>query len=328
MYYEKEVIVITALAYLFVILKNTVYGTTNFFTKGLNSNNVDAIDILALRFLLSFVVLWLLKSFKILKIEIGLKDIFTKTDRHKYIMPLFLAALFSPVIEMLFETTGFTKTSAVTAGVILSIMPIVACISESLILKEGTTFAQKIFLILGIIGVIYIAVKTDTKSGNDTLFGIICLTIAAVAGPVYLVFSRKSSGKFKPIEITYFSCILGVMVFNTISVAKHLWKGNILNYFDPYFNPDNLIGFAVLSIVSTIICTVMNNFSMSRLQASTVSAFGGVSTVVTILIGVLFLKEQLEYFHYIGFALIFIRIVGVSYIAIKKDKNKLKKARD
>lgn len=312
-----------ALAYFLTFLKNAIYGTTNFFTKGLNANNIDAIDILALRFLLSFVILWLLKVTKIIKIDVGIKDVFAKTERHKFIKPLFLSALFSPVIEMLFETIGFTKTSAVTAGVILSLMPIAACICESIILKESTTIAQKIFLALGIIGVIYIAINTDTTVGNDTFLGIICLLFAVVAGPVYLVFARKSTGKFKPLEITYFSCLLGTFVFNAISIVKHLWQGNIVDYFDPYFDPDNIMGFITLSIISTIFCTLMNNFSMSKLQASTVSAFSGVSTVVTILIGVVFLNEKLYYFHYIGFTLILIRMIGVSYIAIKKDKKSL-----
>lgn len=178
----------------------------------------------------------------------------------------------------------------------------------------------KIFLTLGVIGVIYIGINTNVSDGNDTLFGIVCLIIAVIAGPLYLVFSRKCSGKFKPLEITYFSCLLGTVVFNAVSIVKHLWQGSIADYFDPYFDPDNIMGFIALSIVSTIFCTLMNNFSMSKLQASTVSAFSGVSTVVTILIGVIFLQEKLYYFHYIGFALIFIRMIGVSYIAIKKDK--------
>lgn len=68
----------TALAYVFTFLKNAIYGTTNFFTKGLNSNNIDAIDILALRFLLSFVILWLLKITRLIRIEVGIKDVFKK----------------------------------------------------------------------------------------------------------------------------------------------------------------------------------------------------------------------------------------------------------
>lgn len=314
----------TALAYFFTFLKNAIYGTTYALIDLLDSNNIDFIDILALRFLLSFVVLWLLKTTKILKIDVGLKDVFKNTERHKFIKPLILAALFSPVIEMFFETTGTTMTTTITAGVIMSLMPVASCIFEGIILKEKTTFIQKLFLLVGIIGVIYIVANTQNTPGEkNTTIGVVCLIIAVIAGPAYLVFSRKSSGKFKAIEITYFSCLLGTIVFNTISVVKHLWQGDIVHYFDPYFNLSNILMFFALSIVCTIFCTLMNNFSMARLQASTVAAFSGVSTIVTIIIGVLFLDETLEPFHYIGFALILIRMIGVSYIAIKKDRKKL-----
>lgn len=313
----------TALAYFFAFLKNAIYGTTNFFIKDLNGNNLDAIDILALRFLLSFLILWLLKTFKILNIKVGIKDIFKNTERHQFIKPLLLTALFSPVIEMFFETTGYTMTTAVTAGVILSLMPIAACIFESIILKESTTTLQKIFLAFGIAGVIYIGINTDTSSGKDTVFGIMCLLVATMAGPLHLVFSRQSTKKFAPFEISYFACLFGTVFFNFINIIKHLYRGDILHYFDPYFDPENLISFLVLSLFSTVVATGMNNFSMKKIQASTVSAFGGISTMVTILIGVVLLDEKLYYYHYIGFALILIRMIGVSYIAIKKDKNSL-----
>lgn len=310
----------TAFAYLFTFLKNAIYGTTNFFTKDLNENSLDAIDILALRFLLSFVILWLLKTIKVLKINVGVRDIFKKTERHKYIKPLLLTALFSPVIEMFFETTGYTITTAVTAGVILSLMPIAACVFETIILKETTTIMQKLFLVLGVVGVIYIGINTDTSNGSDTIVGIICLLIAVVAGPLHLVFSRQSTKAFAPFEISYVACMFGTVFFNAINIIKHIYKGDILHYFDPYFEPENIVAFLVLSIFSTVIATGMNNFAMSRLQASTIAAFAGVSTAVTILFGVAFLGEKLYAFHYIGFALILIRIVGVSYIAIKKDR--------
>lgn len=52
------------------------------------------------------------------------------------------------------------------------------------------------------------------------------------------------------------------------------------------------------------------------------SAFSGVSTLVTVVAGVFLNNEPIYYFHYIGFALILIRMFGVSYISIKKEKNK------
>ena len=59
---------------------------------------------------------------------------------------------------------------------------------------------------------------------------------------------------------------------------------------------------------------------MKYMQVSTMSAFGGVSTMVTVAAGVLFANEKLYAFHIIGLSLIVVRMVGVSAIAIMKEK--------
>lgn len=312
----------TALAYVFTILKNIVYGSTKFFTTGLDESGVDALDILALRFLFSFVILWALKITKIIKINVGIKDIFKSTEKRPHIKSLFLAALFEPVLYMLFETLGFTMTTDVTAAVILSLMPISVCVCESLLLKEKTTWLQKIFLGLGITGVIYIGINTSSTDGKDTPLGILFIILAVASGSLFLVLSRKSSKHFAAFEVTYFSCLFGMVAFNLANVIRHIYLGDIAHYFDPYFNIDNFIGIVFLAVISTIVAASMNNFALSKIQASTSSACSGIATLVTILIGVFISGEKLYYFHYIGFALILIRMIGVSYVAIKKDKQK------
>ena len=315
----------TFIIYAMAFLKNVIYGTSVFFTGELSAS-VDVLDILALRFLMSFLVLFLLKSLRVIKINVGVKDILGRTDRSKYIKSLLLAGLFEPVLYMLFETLGIAMTSGITAGVILSLLPVSCCICESIILKEKTSFLQKIFLGLGIIGVAYIAVNTSTGEGNDSVLGILFLVLAIISGAFFMVFSRKSSSAFKPMEITYFSCMLGAVAFNAVNIVRHLIKGDILEYFTPYFDLDNMVGFVFLAVISTIVATSMNNFALKYMQVSTMSAFGGVSTMVTVAAGVLFANEQLYAFHMIGLSLIVIRMVGVSAIAIKKEKNQMKKA--
>ena len=84
-----------------------------------------------------------------------------------------------------------------------------------------------------------------------------------------------------------------------------------------------MIGFAFLGIISTVLATFMGNFALGKLQVSTTAAFGGISTVVTILIDVIFNSEPLYYFHYIGISMILLRMIGVSVISIRRDKKKL-----
>jgi drug/metabolite transporter (DMT)-like permease len=189
-------------------------------------------------------------------------------------------------------------------------------------LKEKTTLAQKIFLGIGIVGVVYIALNTNTSDGKDTVAGIIFVLLAVVSGSLYSVFSRKSAAHFSTMEITYFSAMLGMIAFNAANVIRHLWSGTITGYFAPLANPQNVTGFLFLAVISTIVATGMNNFALSRLQVSVISAFGGLSTLVTIAVGVLWGGEMLYPFHYIGILLIVTRMIGVSYISVKRDRER------
>ena len=310
----------TVVAYLFAVLKNMIYGITPFFTGHL-TENTSVMDVLALRFLLSFAVMWLLKMLRIIKVDVGIRDVIRKDrPRHPFVLALLLAGLFEPVLYMFFETVGISMSTNITTGVILSLAPISSVIVERLVLKERSTMLQKLFLGIGIVGVIYIAAMTDTSSGKDSLLGIGCLILAVISGSLFGSFSRKSSKHFNAMEVTYTSAALGAIAFNAINVVRHLINGTILHYFDPFFNPENLLGFFILGVVSTIVATGMNNFALGRMQLSTMVAFGGLSTLVTIAVGVLFNNEPIFYFHWIGLVLIVTRMIGVSVISIRRDR--------
>ena len=313
----------TVIAYLFAVLKNAVYGTTVFFTAEL-TQSTDVLDVLALRFLMSAIVFWILKMTRVCKIGVGVKDFFRKGERRSALKIVLLTALFEPVLYMFFETMGVSMSSNITAGVILSLSAVTSCIFEMIFLKESSTTMQKIFLGLGIFGAIYIAVNTDTSTGKDSLLGILFLILTVISGSLFSVFSRKSSRSFGAMEVTYVSCMLGAVVFNVVNVVRHLFVGDILHYFDPYFDWNNLVGFAFLAIHSTIVATGMNNFALGRMQSSTMAAFGGISTFVTIGVGMALGGETLETYHIIGLVFILARMIGVSYIAIKRDRQKLK----
>ena len=310
------------LAYIFLLSKSIIYGSTPYFTGQLSAS-CDVLDILALRFLLSFFAMWTLKSLKIIKISVGIKDFVKKSDKNISLKNLLLAGLFEPVLYMFFETLGISMTSSVTTAVVISLSPIFYCVTEWLFFRAHPTVLQGIFLGLGIFGAIYIAANEGAKGGESSILGIMFLVLALVSASLFCVFSRKSSKNFSSFDITYISCVLGAVAFNSINVLRHLFNGDILNYFAPYFDLENLIGFLVLGIASTIIATSMNNYAIARVPLSTSAAFGGVSTFVTIFVGVVFGGEGIYFYHLIGFPFILARMIGVSAIGIMKDKKKL-----
>lgn len=306
-------------AYLCAILKSFIFGSTFFFTGRL-TDSADVLDVLALRFLLSFTVLWLLKVTRVIKINVGIKTVLGRDERSPFIKTLLLAALFEPVLYMLFETLGVAYTSGITAAVIVSLSPIATIIVEALILRERCSGTVKALLGCGIFGAIFIAVGEGSSGGSDTVVGIIFLVASVLVGALFSSFSRKSSRHFEPMEISYVACAAGTLIFNAANVIRHLICGSITGYFDPYFNLENLIGFFFLGVMSTIVAGGMTNYAFSKLKLSVVAAFGGLSTLITVLVGVIFDHEILYYYHYIGFAFIAVRMIGVSIVSIREEK--------
>ena len=300
------------LVFLCAVLKNTIYGLSVFFVGSL-TDNVDVLDVLALRYIISFAALTLLRAFKVIKIRVRFKDFF---DKKSGVSDLLLAGLFEPCLYMFFETMGISMTTGITAGVIISLSPVANCFTEAWVLKVKAGALKISFLIVGIIGAVYIAIKGGSAGGEDKPLGILFMFLAIIVGAFFSSFSSKSSKKFSSIEITYITVAMGLILFNGVNVVRHLINGNIENYFAPYFNIENISGFIFLGIISTCLATFMNNYALSKITPTTMAAFGGISTLVTVLGGVFLGGENIYYYHYIGFALILFRMISVSVLDI------------
>ena len=299
-----------------VALGYIIFGLSYLFTANL-LKTTSVFDAIALRFLISTLFLTILCITGIIKVNF----------KNKSLKFLFLTALFEPVFYFIFETFGIKYTTTTIAGMIIAFTPAIAAIAETIILKEKTTFLQKVFLIMSITGVAIVSLYSK-NDGKNTAFGIICLLITAVCGALFIVSSRKISSDFSPMEITYFSSILGAVVFNAICVAIHVSDGSLTSYFAPLKSIDNLVGLLFLSIVSSFVATTLINFGTSKLQASSVSSFSGISTVTTIVTGVMFNGEVLKLFHIISVVLILTGVIGMNYIKIKSAENKCESISD
>lgn len=292
--------------YFLVVLQYAIFGSSVLFTTKLLAS-VDVLDVISLRFLLSGVTFALLILFRVIRVDYRKKN-------KKY---LILTACFEPVLYFLFETLGISMTSNITAAIIVAVTPLFNAIVQRFVLKEKTNFYQSCCLCCGIAGVIYIIGKTTAAGGVDTPFGILFMFLSVFSASLFSAFSRKTTTatSFSSAEVTCFSAFFGMLVFNSVNVVRHIAQGTLTSYFVPFFSVDNLIGFVFLGIFATILATWLSNYALSKLPPVRVSAFSGISTVVTILLGVLCNRESLRVFHVAGTLLILCCIFGVNYFS-------------
>ncbi|MFM9282358.1 DMT family transporter [Paenibacillus jiagnxiensis] len=299
-------------AYLAALLFASIIGFSFLFVK-LTVSRVDPLDVLAHRFALTFIVLTIPALAGWMRVKVSRKDIWR-------LLPL---GLFSPVLFFTFQTFGLLSTSSSEAGIIQAMTPVFTLLLASILLKEKTTVLQKLSLLLSVAGVVFIfAMKGGTQLSTANLGGIALIMLSALCFSAYSVLARPLSQKYAPLEITYVTVTMGFVVFNILSLGKHLAAGTIAAYTEPLASPVYLGAIAYLGIASTLVSTLLSSFALSRIQASKMSVFSNFSTLVSIIAGALLLKEELYYYHIAGAAAIIIGVLGTSLGGARKPSGK------
>ncbi len=282
------------------ILYSSLFGFSFMFVKiGLDGVG-DAFHLLALRFLMAFIFIEVLKQLKIIRIDL----------MNKSIAPLLFLSLLQPLIYFIFEAVGIALTSSSQAGIMIAFLPIMTMLLAKFILKEETTQKQMLFILLSLAGVMTVNINNFTTGMNSN--GILALFIAVLAASLFSVYSRKYSTEFSPAEITYVMMLTGATVFNGIELFRRIGSGTLLNYFDPLYDTNTFIAIIFLAIFASVLVFITLNYVLSKVEASKISVFSNFTTFIAICAGVLIMKEPFTMTHAIGSALIITGVWGVN----------------
>ncbi|MFW5976715.1 MAG: DMT family transporter [Bacillota bacterium] len=286
---------------------SVIFGFSFLFTKeGLEI--IAPFHLLGFRFGMAAIALFFLKIFNIIKINF----------RGKKLKLLILLALVQPVLYFVFETTGIQLTTSSEAGLMISLIPVLVTILSVIFLGEKPTRLQVIFVIMSVLGVGFIMLMKGSLEVKANFLGLLFLFGAVFSGAVYNILSRKLSLNFTPVEITYIMMIFGAVIFNVIAYFNY--SGSFLDYFMPLSSLKVLSSVIYLGIFSSVIAFFMMNYTLSRLEATKAAVFANLSTVISIIAGVLIRNEPFYWFQIIGSILIITGVFGTNYFDKKKKK--------
>lgn len=295
------------LAYLAAVGYAIVIGLSFLFTK-LTLDVAGPIDILAHRFTVSFLAIGIPVLFKWVKVDYN-------KERIKKIIPL---AIVYPMLFFGFQTFGLQYATSSEAGILLASAPVFTLILATYFLKEKSSTLQKLSVVLSVIGVIYISVMKGSTLDINNIKGIILLVLSALCMAGYSVMARKLTKEFTTIELSFIMIVISFISFNLLAVGRHLMDGTISNYFLPFTNLNFLISILYLGVLSTLGTSLLTNYILSKLEASKMSVFANLGTVISIVAGVVFLKEKIYYYHIIGSILIVGGVLGTNFLGIEK----------
>ena len=201
---------------------------------------------------------------------------------------MLLLGIVQPVAYFIFENYGILYTSAAVAGTIIAAVPVCCILMDVLVLHERVTRRQVLCALGAIGGVALISVGGAVMI---SALGLLFLLLTMLSDTVYYGLSHDAAKRFTPFEMTYVMFVVGMAVFIPVALIQ---AGGISSELitAPAQSGSFWLAVLYLGILSSGVAYGLLNFANSHLTVSESSLFSNVTTVVSVLAGVLFLKED------------------------------------
>ncbi|WP_100403558.1 DMT family transporter [Bacillus sp. FJAT-42315] len=296
-------------AYMAALLYTLIIGFSFMFVK-IALTEASPLDTLAHRFTIAFVFATIPILLKKVKIKITMKSI----------LPILPLALLYPTLFFTFQVFGLVYTTSSEAGIIQSTIPIFTLILATIFLKEQSSIWQKFFIFLSVAGVIYIFTMNGLNVEAYSFKGAMLILLSALSSSCYNVLARKLTKRYSLFTLTYVITFFGFISFNSIAITNHLIDKSLTHFFSPFLSLEFVGAVLYLGVLSSLCTSFLSNYALSKIEASKMSVFSNLATLVTILAGVIFLNETLQYYHLIGATVILVGVIGTNLLGQKQPK--------
>ena len=291
-----------------VIVGNTIFGFSFIFSKMALQITLPSV-LIAVRFVMAFITLNLIVIFgRMIRVpdsQGGKRPLVEFSLRGKPLRNIILLALFQPILYFLCESYGIVYTSAAFAGTIIAVIPVAGIVFDVLIMHSKVRLRQVICAVLSAVGV---AITTIGAEGmKSSVLGLVILLGAVAAGALFYVFSKKSGDDYNPLEQTYVMFALGSLVYTVFALVQCRGQYSEL-IFSALTQPQFIISVLYLSVVSSVTAFICLNYGTVRVTVSEASIFANLTTVISIIAGVVFLHEVFTPFQIVGAVIILISV--------------------
>lgn len=276
---------------------NAIFGFSFLFSK-LAMDVAEPFVLLAVRFLTAFAVMSLLRMLHLVPCNLKGKDL----------KPLLFLGLMQPVIYFICESYGIRETSSSFAGIIIALIPIAGVVLGTVILKERPTVTQLAFSVLSVLGVIVMTAVDGM--GTFQWKGFLFLLGAVISGAMFSVQSRNIADQFTAFERTYVMFGLGTVVFAAMAVLRIGTNWNL--WLRPLTNGGFWVSILYLACVSSVGAFLLLNKALDVLDVTRSLVFANVTTVISVLAGVLILHEHFSAIQAIGIVMVIVGVYGVN----------------
>lgn len=278
-----------------------IWGSTWLFIK-VGLNDLPPLSFAAIRFVIAVTILWVIVALRGLRVPRSGHDL------------LLLAATgvlgFTINYGLIFW--GEQYISSGLAAVLQSTIPVFGLLFAHLHLPAERMTPKKVLgVILGVIGVGIIFSNQLNLSGSRALAGCVAIVISAAGAAYSNVLIKAHGGKLEPTIIA-----AGQMTFGLIPVLLIglVWEGNPMNF---RWSSTAIVSVFYLAIVGSVIAFILYYWLVQHMDVTNTMLIALVTPVTAVILGMIVLREQLDWRTIAGGALV---LSGIALVVIRRRR--------
>ncbi len=289
-----------------------IFGVSYLFSK-MAMEFAEPVILLCCRFFVTVVVMNLMAAARIVKLNL---------KRKKLLGPVLLG-VFQPILYFVLENYGLKYTTTSFTGMVSSVGPVFTAALGAIMLRERPNWKQWICIAVSISGVMLVSLGTN--SGENTLAGCLCLLGAYLCGSIYSILVRKLSKEYSSFELTYVMFMEGFAFFAVLPFVQY-GAGTPGVIGAALSHGKFIVSALFLGGVVSIGAFMLVNYSLARIPVARSAIFNCMSTLFSVLAGVIVMKDPFTWVSAAAFVLIMGGMWGVNRFAEKTDGESVKEA--
>ncbi len=291
--------------YLTAIICSVFFGMT-FLGAKIALEQLDAIQVLACRWTLAFVLFAIAVLLGFIKVDYRKKPIWMVAGM----------ALIQPCINTICETCGVDMTTTSESAIMYAMIPMAVVLISRIFLKQRIRPLVGIGIVVSFLGVfIAIAFGGDGFGGN--ILGYLVLLGMVVTGALFIIVSGRISDKFNAMERTFMMAALATVWFNGLNMAR----GKGFDGFVICFQ-DLKTGLAILFLgaVGSFMCYILLNYIVGKLPAAQASSIQvNITSLTGVVTGILFQGDAFGWYTVVGMIMIIAGVIACNMPAEEKN---------
>lgn len=273
--------------YLMTIAGAACWGLIGLFVAPLYTRGFTAWDVVAIRGIFSFVILFLIMAaFFRDQLRTQLKD------------HIFFAGggIFSIALFNYFYFEVFSQSSLSLAVTLLYTGPLFVTLLSRLFFKEPLTVRKGVALVLAITGCAFVVGLMPLGQVSIHMKTLFMGILSGFCYALYSIFSKPVTKRYSPLTITTYTFFYtSIFMLFTSDIGKKL---------DRFQYADVWVASGLLAFVATVAAYILYTSGLKHLEASKASILATIEPIVAVVGSVVFLGEKLQGWQVLGIVLV------------------------